>query len=124
MPNNLRMLIRRVCVADPERTQFVPQRTRPTGESQIRPQAWSARTLSRLALSLYTRSVGSIDSCRSNGKSVLGEHLMNQSVRGTLRSFPYPHASLDKQGHRLEAFRCMAIEQSDRGAAGRGRGVK
>jgi len=45
---------------------------------------------------------------------------MNQSVRDTLRSLPY--VSLDKQGHRLEAWRCMAIEHSDRGAAGRGPG--
>jgi hypothetical protein len=43
---------------------------------------------------------------------------MNHSLRETLRSRPY--VNLDNQGHRLEAWRHMAIEHSDRGAAGRG----
>lgn len=120
MPNNLRILIRRACVAARERTQIVPRYTRPADESQVLAQAWSVRILSRLAFSPNTRSVGSIDSCGSNGKSVLGEHLMNQPVRDTRRSFSY--VSPDKQGHRLEALRCMAIEQTDWGAAGRGPG--
>ena len=115
------MLIPRVCVADPERTQFVLSSARPTGESQIPPQPCSLQQL--YPASPYPRILDLwvllILADRMDSR-VLGEHLMNQPARETRQSLT--NVSPDKQRHRLEAWRRMAIEHSDRGAAGRGRG--
>jgi len=45
---------------------------------------------------------------------------MNQSVRETLRSLPF--LGFARQGPRLEALQCTAIEHSGWRAAGRGPG--
>jgi len=91
------------------------------GESQIPSQARELQNpYPASPYFLYTRPSGSIDACGSNGNSGREEHLMNQSVRETLRSLPY--VGFAQQGPRIETLQCMAIEHSGWRAAGRGVG--